>query len=960
MKSFKEFCAPSEGMDAVTADLDYSIKEVCLTVFESMVKRCPKEITVHLEMLVEMVMELIGYDPNYNPDVMMGEEDGNFEEWGGTEEEQMEDDASWKVRRAAIKLLDTLIKYRYDKVKPKFDKVLSKIVERLGERESNIKCLLLDTFIDLINGVVVSTVHPSDALDSALELERKSSDEYILKELPAIVTRIVEHYEDKTMKVRESIALVLLSMALIAPDYMNGILLGTILPKLFLNFKDNSSTTKITVFQTLRRLMLTTSSVDGYISYLNKVLEIIELAIKEDYFKLSAEALTTAGVLVQLLMKESKPIKEAKSSLLAVYKICIEVLKHSDVDQEIKQAVIYTSGIVAANSRDVLPQKELDGLLGILQDRMKYEPLRLECIKAFSVMVGSDKKPLIEKGLEAALPEIIHMTKKLMRQVKLTALEILLGVCKKFPNLTKKFATLIIEDTLQVLKEGDLQLIQRTLKILVHTIPFASDSSLENLLEVLMLFCDSSLFQTLLDDAIPLLLALAKKNKGKLTEVKIAEALWGMVSEKNYKAISTAIASIIAEKQEILNDSINNYIKLLADSKQSELSRKTSAIILGCLGQHKDLSKLSLDKLIFITLKEGDENLKVSVAVCLGNIALGNESYYVPLILSKLKESHDLSYLMLVAIREIVLQDQQHAMSKKLVAEVLPALRVQSDTQDEGDRTIIAEIIGRLYTIQPLVISNEIETGLSSSKENVRATFALSFKYLLHNKDKDQFTKLLPKLLVLMKDQSLRVQKALLDSLTNITRQSAVVLRPYTTEVQEGALALTAIRPELVKIVDLGPLQHKIDEGQPTRKGAYTLIENMIDKLNDKMNIAAVIERSIEGLKDYDEVQSSCQQILIKLCVIAPETVVASLEKLIKYVLSAIEKELRVLNKKSDNGQEVPNANDNMRDFLKIVVAISKIPEIELNQKYQDAIAKLMKDKKVQESYEQLRKLGSN
>jgi len=948
-------------MDANTADLDYSIKDVCLTVFESMVKRCPKEITVHLESLVEMVMELMGYDPNYNPDVMMeGNEEVNLDEWGGTEEEQMEDDASWKVRRAAIKLLDRLIKCRYEKVKPEFDKILSKIVERLVERESTIKCLLLDTFIDLVKGVVVSTVHPLDALDSALELEKKSSAEYILKELPAIITKIVEHYEDKSMKVRESVALVLLNMALIVPDYMNGLLLGTVLPKLFLNFKENSSTNKITVFQTLRRLMLTTSSVDGYISYLNKILETIEVAIKENYFKLSAEALTTAGVLIQLLMKESKPLKEAKNALLIIHKLCIDVLKHSDIDQEIKQAAIYTSGIIVANSTDILPQKDLDELISILKDRMKYEPLRLECIKAFNVMVSSDKKPAIEKGLEGALPEIIHMTKKLARQVKLIALEILLGVCNKFPSLTKKYATLITEDTLQVLKEGDLQLTQRTLKVLVNIIPFASDNSLESLLGALMQFCDSSLFQTLFDDAIPLLLALAKKNKGKLTEIKITEALWGMANEKNYKAISTTIASIIAQKPEILNDSINKYINLLADYKQSELLRKTSAIILGCLGQYKDLSKYSLDKLIFSILKEGDENLKISVAVCLGNIALGNGSHYIPLILSKLKDSHDLSYLMLVAIREIILQDQQHAMSKELVAEVLPVLRVQSDTKDEGDRTIIAEIIGRLYLIQTLVISSEIENGLASIKENVRATFALSFKYLLHKGDKDQFAKLLPKLLALLKDQSLRVQKALLDSLTNIVRQNPVSLRPYTAEIQGSALTLTVIRPELVKVVDLGLLQHTTDEGQPIRKGAYTLLENMLNALSDKMDIAIVVERAIEGLKDYDEVQSLCQQILIKLCEIAPETVIVSLEKLIECVLSAIEKELRTLNKKQDNDQDTLNAIDSIRDFLRVVMAISKIPEIELNQKYQDAIAKLMKDKRVQDNYEQLKKLSND
>lgn len=956
LNSFKEFCIPLEGMDAVTADQDFSIKDVCLTVFESMVKKCPKEITPYLETLISMVMKLIGYDPNYNADVMIdGADEVNFDEWGA-EDEQIEDDASWKVRRAAIKLLDTLVRYRYDKIKTAFDAVLAKVVERLVEREDTIKCLLLETFIDLARGMVVGSVSSADALETPLKLERKNSAENLAKELPGAITQIVAHYGDKSMKVRETIASVLLNMAFIIPDYMNGVLLSTVLPKLFLNFKENSSTTKITVFQTLRRLMLMTGTADGYTPYLSQILETIALAMKEDYFKLSAEALATAGVLMKLLMRENRPpSEEARSALLTIHKLCVEVLKHADVDQEIKQAVIYAAGIVAANATDILPQKELDELLSILQDRMKYEALRLACIKAFHVMVSSDKNPPIEKGLEGALPEIVQMSRKVVRQVKLTALETLLGVCRKFPALTKKFAAVITENLPQTLKEGDLQLTQLALKILVNTIPFAPESSLESLMEALMSLCSSSLFQTVLDDAVPLLSAMAKKNKGNLTEVKITEALWNITSEKTYKAISIAIASILSGRPEVLDDSINKYTGILASTKEPELKRKTSAIIIGCLGQRKDLSKHSVNNLLLEVLKGNEEDLKISAAICLGNIALGNGTYYIPLILSRLKDSQELSYLMLLAIREVVLQDQQHAMAKELAAEVLPALRDQADTDDEGDRTIIAEIVGRLFLVQPAVISSEIEKGLANPKDNVRATFVLSFKYLLQRGEKEQFSKLLPQLLPILKDKSLRVQKALLDSLTNIARQNSVLLRPYTAEIQAGALALTTMRPELVKVVDLGPLQHRIDEGQPARKGAYTLLENMVPGLHDKMDLAAVLERAVEGLNDEsDEVQNSCQETLIALCEIAPETVLTGLEKLMDCVVNAINKGLDRVRKKVD----VDRTMDGMRSFLRVVVATSKLEEAELNQKYQDSMAKLVKDKTVLTLYEELSKLA--
>ncbi len=955
--AFRDFCKVKPGLDATSADLDHSIKEVCLTVYENFIRKCPKEVTPHLDEIISMTLELIGYDPNYNPDVAMAEGDeANMEGWGGMEEEQrVEDDSSWKVRRAAVKILDTFVKYRQDKIKPVYERIINKVLERLAEREESIKCSLISAFADMVKGVVVGAPTAVDELESATLLKRKSSAEYLLKDLPAAVSKIVGHYEDKSPKVRETIASLLLNMAFAVPDCMNGVLLGTVLPKLLSNFKENSSSIKIIVLQTLRRLMRTSISADGYIAYLAQILEVIDISIKEDYFKLPAEGLKTAGALVKLLMREQGPvIEEAKKALVSIHRTCNVVFKYTDVDQEIKQAVIYTMGIIAANANGILDAKELDEIIVTLHDRLKYEALRLPIMKAFYTIVTSPRRPAIDRRLESCLPEIIQMARKVVRQVRHTALETLLGICEKYPTVWPKSATSIVSDVIQVLREGDLQLTQLTLKILIIVVGSASDDSLKSLLEAMLGLCNTPLIQAVLEEAIPVFATIARRNRAALTVAGIADALWKSATDKTYKAVATIIANLMVMMgDEALLHAVDSYTATLGNGKAPEQSRKMAAIIIGHIGHTKDLSGQSkLNGLLGELLKVPDEEIKIHAAICMGNIALGNRSYYIPAITSRLKSTQELSYLMLVSIREIIVQDTQGVI-KSVVGDILPALRAQADTSDEGDRTIIAEIIGKLLLTQEAVIVPEVEANLESPKENVRATFALSFKYCIQRgkKEMPQFSHLLPKLLTLLRDKSIKVQKALLESLTSVAHLNAMLLRACAAQVLAGAIPMTVLRPELIKTVDLGPLQHKIDDGEPVRKGAYVLIENMLNDLFDKMDLPAIVDRLVDGLgDDSDEVQNACQQILIRVCEISPGSIFAPLDKLLDQIVRAVKKQAEKLRRQ----QDVDRATDNVRSYLKVLIAMNRLPEIDLNQKFQDCVTDLVKDKAIAGFYDEL------
>jgi cullin-associated NEDD8-dissociated protein 1 len=63
----------------------------------------------------------------------------------------------------------------------------------------------------------------------------------------------------------------------------------------------------------------------------------------------------------------------------------------------------------------------------------------------------------------------------------------------------------------------------------------------------------------------------------------------------------------------------------------------------------------------------------------------------------------------------------------------------------------------------------------------------------------------------------------------------------------------TLIKPELISEVDLGPFKHKIDDGIPIRKSAYALINTLVEKMAEKVNIPAVLDIIVKGLEDTAE-----------------------------------------------------------------------------------------------------------
>src|SRR5271156_672868 len=111
--------------------------------------------TAFVQDLIDLSVQNLTYDPNYvqtdeNEDEMEDAEDDDYEDDEFEEEYSDDDDASWKVRRAAAKLLGAVIA-SYPSMLPKlYEEVAPTLIQRFSEREESVRVEILSTFRELV------------------------------------------------------------------------------------------------------------------------------------------------------------------------------------------------------------------------------------------------------------------------------------------------------------------------------------------------------------------------------------------------------------------------------------------------------------------------------------------------------------------------------------------------------------------------------------------------------------------------------------------------------------------------------------------------------------------------------------------------------------------------------------------------------------------------------------------
>jgi cullin-associated NEDD8-dissociated protein 1 len=143
---------------------------------------------------------------------------------------------------------------------------------------------------------------------------------------------------------------------------------------------------------------------------------------------------------------------------------------------------------------------------------------------------------------------------------------------------------------------------------------------------------------------------------------------------------------------------------------------------------------------------------------------------------------------------------------------------------------------------------------LKSASALERATVSKSFKFGASKETSSLYLGInVEDLIGLANDTDITVRGNVFESLTAITHSQPQSVKDSAKQIQAEATKYTVIDLSLIKEVDLGCFKHKVDEGIPVRKAAYGLIETLVEKVPERVNIELAVQSAIKGLEDLAE-----------------------------------------------------------------------------------------------------------
>lgn len=124
---------------------DDDLKENCLQALEILVQSSISSAT--LESVINLALEMIKYDPNYDDD----EEEMDVDEEEEEEETYSDDDdMSYKVRRAAAKVLSSVVSNQPQTIPLLYERVTPVLIQRFNERQETVRIDVINTLITLV------------------------------------------------------------------------------------------------------------------------------------------------------------------------------------------------------------------------------------------------------------------------------------------------------------------------------------------------------------------------------------------------------------------------------------------------------------------------------------------------------------------------------------------------------------------------------------------------------------------------------------------------------------------------------------------------------------------------------------------------------------------------------------------------------------------------------------------
>ncbi|KAK8845507.1 hypothetical protein IAR55_006220 [Kwoniella newhampshirensis] len=943
---------------------DSETVEGALIALEALVLRCPTEIAYYIPDILTTALSLVKHDPNYvddDDDVEMEEdeeddEDDEFEEDAYSDDE----DDSWKIRRAAAKLLFALIGTRNELLADFYGSAAPVLISRFGEREESVRLEVLAAFEVLLRQTAAARAAD---LDSGGRNKRKRSEgmdedyaaddspvTFLRSSLPLLSRALLKQLSSKSIATRQQCFVLLREVS----KALNGGLDESADPictaaTAAVRSVDTAAASSLAIAALpFLTIFFENHAPKVFADHLGQLAPAIVRSMKDKLQRINFEAFSAASALAKtirpkgsvspLLLNFTQPIEQ-------IFRATVEILADSSVDADVREKALETLGSLLVHEGDIFSDS-YPTCLPLITARLANENTAATAVLVIGRAAESPlcKGSVFEAWLLEILPEVVVALRRSKRSTTKNAEFVCLSnvLNRVGTNLPAEIAVGIVtelkpfNDTPTALQVVAIILSQQPQcreavdKQLSPSIMDAikTPSVNHHLVDAL-----STFFAAYVDgdvDCATRLVPALVQNLG--TADSLPDATKGGTS--TYTTTARCIGVVVGHSQRNAAGVLAMFQKAIKSSKASEPDVYLALLCIGEIGRSMDLSANAdlFDKILAFFRHESEE-VRSAAAFAAGNLAVGSPRVFLPEIVKHIEtaDSGSSRLLLLHALKEVILHSSSGQLEtladtlwKPLFADDEMAQVKKGEIGDDGIRNVKAACIGKLTTTAPGKFLPQLQELLRSSPSN-RAIVAAAVRYTFIDTS-SSYDELIAPIIVdflsLMRDENLIVRRLSLASLNAAIQNKPHLIVDKLSTLQPLLYQETLVKKQLQREVQMGPWKVIEDDGLENRKTAYETMYTLLGTCFSRVDLATFTDRVMAALTDVNEVKVLGLMLLLRLGQMAPTSVIPRLDD----VAASLKVMMKDVEVKDDTvKQDLERKEEMQRSTLRTAVPLFKI-----------------------------------
>eukprot|EP01083_Nonionella_stella_P042265 114251_1 len=992
------FC---KSTDEERSEAVIELRENCLQAFESLILRCPSTITPHINDIITISLELVSFDPNFeeSDDVDMDQDDGdawddddNTDEWGGDYGAQSyldeDDSGAWKVRRAAAKVISAFVKAKNESLDAFYEKICEGLVGRFKDRDVNVQLCIFGAFRDLlITSAPPAHITSARSRTSSANIAKSSASAILSAHVPRIIRAAQQilgsggagargQGHGLSAEARPGVLAVLQQLVLVRRGEL-GKFFSDIVPSLIEATSDKNTEVRVSALTVLQELF-NSHPPTSILPFMADLAPASVRCASDPNSRVRALALTFCALLARLIRPDHGDFQSSLLPLVGeMYDACLIQMQQQDIEQEVKRAAICAIAQLLAHFGDRLLTGARVGRkpLRLFVERLGNEVTREAALQGLAVVAQSPILIDTAEILENTVKMLCGFLKKHSRSLRHeTALTLSALMCNSGSSLGDQLVQAMLCELAEQISDKDLYMTFLVFSLMTSIIENRPETQVpESALTGMLNFVRSPLVQgaalSSLLDLCRTILRSPGARAANITPARLRAHFARAVSEdlpkQSARAVAQCVAVVCLEAPAAeMGDVVQEFL-VDVDSKQEEVA-SIALLCLGELGRRRDLSVPApdLDAKLFAALSARAEDVKWAASFALGGVAAGNLERFVPKLLARIKDQPTgRTYLLLNSLKAIIAahtdSPEARGKLKPFGDQIIPLLLSQAGSDDEGVRSMVAECLGTFARVSPDAVLPEIRRLVTDAHAATRATMvaAIKFAYAIAEEDTrgdgeydksslaapidpEALKSTMAHVLALMDDGDLSVRRQAFLTVNALAHAHIALLADQLAgRVLPSVYGACAVRPELIREVDLGPFKHKIDDGLPLRKAAFQCLETLLEHGGNWINFVDFVRHLQQGLSDVDDIQLLTYQILIKLATWYPEELVQGLHELSTPMMAGIKAKI----KEAKTGTDQERATDILRMAVRAVYVIHSIHASRANSQFTTFHARVLK-----------------